>query len=136
MPNSPAAVEVQAFIAAAKSQGASDEILVSLLRDRGWPERLVYDALAAYYEQRTGMAIPARGATGGAAKDTFLYLLSLITLGIWSCSVASILFTVIDRWFPDPALSSPYSYQMSSLSWELASIIVAFPVYIWLMRLL
>jgi hypothetical protein len=131
-----AATEVQTFIAAAKSQGASDEILVSLLRDRGWPERLIYDALAGYYEDRTGMPIPARGATGGAAKDTFVYLLSLITLGIWTCSAASILFTVIDRWFPDPALTSSYSYQVSSLAWQMASIIVAFPIYLWLMRVL
>lgn len=131
-----AATEVQTFIAAAKSQGASDEILVSLLRDRGWPERLIYDALAGYYEDRTGMPIPARGATGGAAKDSFVDLLSLITLGIWTCSAASILFTVIDRWFPDPALTSSYSYQVSSLAWQMASIIVAFPVYLWLMRVL
>jgi hypothetical protein len=136
MPNVPGLAEVQTFIGAAKAAGASDEILVSLLRERGWPERLIYDALSAYYELRTGLPIPARSATGGNAKDTFLYLLSLITLGMWTCSIGSILFTLIDRWFPDPALTSPYSYsyQLSNLAWEIAAIIVAFPVYLWLMR--
>jgi hypothetical protein len=138
MTNVPAVKEVQTFIAAAKSNGATDDILVALLRDRGWPERLVYDALSAYYEERTGMPIPARSATGGNAKDTFLYLLSLITLGTWTCAVGSILFTLIDRWFPDRALASAYSYsyQLSNLAWEIAAILVAFPVYLWLMKLL
>lgn len=138
MRNVPGAAEVQTFIAAAKSAGAPDDILVSLLGERGWPERLIYDALAAYYEQRTGMAIPSRSATGGNAKDTFLYLLSLITLGMWACSIGSILFTLIERWVPDPALASPYaySYQLSILAWEIAAIIVAFPVYLWLMKVL
>ena len=44
--------ELQAFVKAAKEQGATDEFLVALLRDKGWPAKEVY----AVFGQRTATA--------------------------------------------------------------------------------
>ena len=93
--------DVQEFFDSAKSQGATDEIVVGLLRGRGWPEEDVYRALADHFELRSGLAVPAYKRSG-SAKDAFLYLLSFSTLATWTIGLGSVIFTLIDRWIKDP----------------------------------
>ncbi len=50
---------LQDFVAAAKSKGASDEFLCTLLIRQGWPANEVYDMLAQYWQGLTGISIPA-----------------------------------------------------------------------------
>ena len=84
------------FIEAAKSQGASDDSLVGLLKGQGWPEDVVYEAFAAYYQKLTGLVVPARRKTGAAAKDAFYYLLAFSTLATWTIGFGSLMFTLIE----------------------------------------
>jgi len=124
------------FIEAAKSKGASDEFLVSLLREEGWAAKDIYAAFRRRYESLTGLALPTRGeGSGESARDAFLYLLAFSTLATWTIALASMLFTLIDRWFPDPVVAQRY-YEGSryAVSSEMACIIVAFPVYLLVMR--
>jgi Domain of unknown function (DUF5671) len=122
------------FLDTARGQGATDETLVGLLRGRGWPEEDVYRALADHYEARGGVAVPAYKRSG-SAKDAFLYLLSFSTLATWTIGLGSVMFTLIERWIRDPLTTSYYYsnsyYQMAG---SLACIIVAFPVYLFVMR--
>ena len=119
------------FIEALKSQGASDEFVVAFLRQNGWSEKRVYHAFSAWYEARTGKAVPNGGGRIEAAKDAFLYLLAFITLGIWTVQLGALFFAVIDRTFPNPALDLPNTTWMTiSMANELASIIVAFPLFL------
>ena len=124
--------DLHKFLEAAKSQGATDEILVGLLRGRGWPEEEVHRALADYYEARSGLRIPIYKRSG-SAKDAFLYLVSFATLATWTYGLGSVMFELIDRWTKDPFQQSYYGgfYQMAN---SLAAIIVAFPVYLLVMR--
>ena len=92
------------FIHSAKSQGASDEFVVALLRQNGWSEKRIYQAFSAWYEARTGRTVPSGGGRIEAAKDAFLCLLAFMTLGIWAIQSGALLFTAIDRAFPNPAL--------------------------------
>ena len=85
------------FIEAAENQGASDDFVASLLRHNGWSERRIYQAFGAWYETRTGRPVPSGGGRIEAARDAFLYLLSFITLGIWTIDLGALLFLVIDR---------------------------------------
>jgi hypothetical protein len=125
---------LQEFLDAARLQGATDEILVGLLRGRGWPEEDVYRALADHYEGRSGIQVPVYKRSG-SAKDAFLYLLNFSTLATWTIGLGSVMFTLIDRWIKDPLSPINYSargyYQMAG---SLASVIVAFPVYLLVMR--
>ena len=122
------------FLDAAKLQGASDESLLGLLRGRGWPEEDVYRAFADYYESQSRLQIPVYKRSG-SAKDAFLYLLSFSTLATWTFGAGSVMFTLIDRWFKDPLSPTNYYaggyYQMAD---SLACVIVAFPVYVFVMR--
>ncbi len=130
------ASQLQEFLDAARRQGATDEILVGLLRGRGWPEEDVYRALADNYESRSGSQIPVYKRSG-SAKDAFLYLLSFSTLATWTIGLGSVMFTLIDRWIKDP-LSPNYYYGGSyyQIADSLSCIIVAFPVYLLVMRII
>jgi hypothetical protein len=126
--------EVKEFLDSARTQGASDEFIVGLLKGRGWPEEDAYRALADHFESRHGTSVPVYRRSG-SAKDAFLYLLSFSTLATWTIGLGSVVFSLIERWIPDPlSSSSPYlssNYQMAD---SLACVIVAFPVYLLTMR--
>jgi len=126
------------FIETARGQGASDQSLAGLLKGRGWPEEAVHRVLGDHYEKQTGISIPEY-RRAGAAKDAFLYLLAFATLATWTIELGSLLFTLIDRWIPDPVTQSPYyygQYQDYAVASSMASIIVAFPIYLVVMRLI
>jgi hypothetical protein len=119
------------FIDSVKSQGASDEFVVALLRQNGWSEKRVYQAFGAWYEARTGRTVPNGGGRIEAAKDAFLYLLAFLTLGTWAIQLGALLFAAIERTFPNPTLDySNTIWVTRSIANELASIIVGFPVFL------
>jgi Domain of unknown function (DUF5671) len=123
------------FLEAAKQQGTPTETLVALLRGRGWPQEAIDRALADDYENRNGIKVPLYKPSG-SAKDAFLYLVNFSMLAIWTIGLGSIVFTLIDRWISDPlSPANPGSpYQVDQMANSLASVIVAFPVYVLVMR--
>lgn len=125
--------DVVMFIERARDRGASDEFISQVLRQFGWPQRDIERAFFQVYERLTGQPIPNPPSGGGeAAKDAFAYLLSFSMLGLWAFSLGEIAFIWIDRLIPDAASNSYYgSYQ---LAFSLARMIVAFPVYLLVMR--
>jgi hypothetical protein len=124
--------ELHKFLDEAKGQGSTDEVLVGLLRGRGWPEQEVHRALADHYEAQSGLRIPIYKRSG-SAKDAFLYLVSFATLATWTYGLGSVMFELIDRWIKDSFQQVYYGgfYQMAN---SLAAILVAFPVYLVVMR--
>jgi hypothetical protein len=126
--------DLKQFLDDARSQGASDETVVALLRGREWPEEDVYRVLADHFETRTGVRVPGYKRSS-SAKDAFLYLFCFSTLATWSFGIGSIMFTLIERWFPDP-LATNYFYQgvYYQIADALACVIIAFPIYLWVTR--
>jgi hypothetical protein len=126
--------DLKQFLDAARGQGASDETIVALLRGREWPEEDVFRLLADHFEGRTNIQIPVYKRSS-SAKDAFLYLFCFSTLATWSIALGSILFTLIERWFPDPLAPNYYFrgayYQMAD---SLACVMIAFPIYLWVTR--
>lgn len=120
------------FIRAAKQKGAEDAFVVDLLRSRGWSEKKILDAFAAYYETETGLGVPSRGRGVEAARDAFLHLLSFIALATWTTSLGSLFFTLIDRW--RPSIGAADYLNRYTFSYEMAGIFVAFPLYLAVMR--
>lgn len=128
---------VKQFIEAARHAGATDETVARLLKEAGWSEHQVSTALLALYEEKTGMKAPApRAARGESAKDAFLYILSFGTLGTWVGALGSFVFTLLDKYFPDVVVGQYLYSQSYNVSTQLASIIVAFPIYLFTMRLI
>jgi hypothetical protein len=127
-------VKLLEFVEAAKSKGASDEFLASFLARRGWTQDDVYLALGKYWEQETGLAVPDRSGGGESSRDAFLYLLSFSTLATWASALGSMLFQLIDIWLPDLVGRETYINVRTAVTWQMASIVVAFPVFLLVMR--
>lgn len=129
------ASELRQFVEAAKARGAADEFLAELLTRRGWPADDVYAALGRWWEQATGLSVPERGSAGESSRDAFFYLLAFSTLATWATALGSMLFQFIDHWFPD-AVSTPVSNLRTDVTWQMASIAVAFPIFLVVMRII
>lgn len=135
MPQSPA--DVMRFIAAAKEKGASDEAIVEMLESTGWPRTEIWKSLTSYYESLTGVAAPVGRKSTTPAKDAFLYLLAFSTLATWTIALGSICFILIDDWIPDPLSNYSYGYHvLNQIPGELAAVIVTFPIYMLVMRVI
>jgi hypothetical protein len=118
------------FITSAKSKGASDEFLCSLLIRNGWPANEVYESLGQYWQAATGVTLPVRAGTGESAREAFLYLLSFSTLATWTISLGGLIFDLINRWLPDPVSRAYVPDLRLALTWEIARVLVAFPIYL------
>ncbi|NJM99388.1 MAG: hypothetical protein HC800_21635 [Phormidesmis sp. RL_2_1] len=129
------ASDIVAFIERARDRGASDEFISQVLRRFGWPQRDIERAFFQVYERLTGLPIPAPpSASGESAKDAFSYLLSFFMLGLWTFSLGEIAFIWIERIVPDAAQNSYLGDPSAQLAFSLARLMVAYPVYLWLMR--
>jgi hypothetical protein len=69
--------------------------------------------------------------TKSAPKDVFMHLLAVITLYISAGSFINLVFQLINIGFPDPLR---YDVSGSALRWAIASLIILFPVFLWVSR--
>lgn len=124
------------FIEATRAQGASDEFIYQMLRSRGWSKPEIESAFAQLYERLTGQSVPTPlGHSGEASRDAFFYLLSFATLAIWTQALGQIGFILIDQFIPNP-LDRGYNNNAYELAASIARLIVVFPIYLLLMRLI
>ena len=126
--------DLETFLQAAKAKGATDEFLVALMKEQGWPESEVYQALGRHYAEATGLAIPAARGRLESAREAFFHLLAFATLASWIFATGSIWFELIDTWFPDATRSYYSQWGWSRISWQMAAIIVAFPAFVYATR--
>lgn len=121
--------DLMAFVEAAKKDGVADADLVGLLQQHGWSQRRAYAALSAYYAGRLG-AIPERGGAVESARDAFLYLLAFATLATWTVALVWLANALADWALPSTLDQTNYAAPFrSSVAGQLASIIVAFPIF-------
>jgi len=132
----PADPKISEFIEKALAAGIPQESLVGVLTARGWPEKGVYDALADHYQRVTGLDIPRRPGAGASAKEAFFYLLIFSTLATWTIGFGYLAFDLIDRWFADPVFTQYQQvFETETVTWSLAALIVAFPLYLLISRM-
>ncbi len=124
--------QLEKYIRDARAQGASDDAIRAELLKVGWPADAVNDALAPK-SAPAAPSLPPPPPPQFGMWVTFQYAVSFICLYIVSVALASLLDTFVDRWFgPASAYSGGnYSYA-SGIQLQLASLIVAFPLFIWL----
>lgn len=126
--------EVDDFLRAAKSQGASDEFLVQLMKQRGWPEPGIYEALGRLYAESTGISLPEPKRNLESAREAFYHLLAFGTLATWIFAIGYIWFELIHFWIPDETQRRPYTWGLRQVSWQIAAIVIAFPVFVYATR--
>jgi hypothetical protein len=132
------ASDIVGFIERARDRGAPDEFIAHLLRRVGWPQREVEKAFFEVYERLTGQPMPVPiTSSGESAKDAFFYLLSFAMLGLWAYSIGEVAFIWVDRILPDTVgngASYGYGDRSFQLSFSLARLLIAYPLYMWVMR--
>jgi hypothetical protein len=72
-----------------------------------------------------------------SAREAFLYLVLFATLYVSAYHLGSLLFDLINHALPDPADQQYRLMQLgASMRWSVASLLVAFPVFLFVARLL
>lgn len=132
MPEDP---RISEFLEKALSAGIPHQSLIGLLTAQGWREKDVYRALGEHYRKLLAIDIPHRSGAGASAKDAFFYLLIFSTLATWTLGLGTLAFQLIDRWLADPLFSN-FQRPLATyeITWSLAAILIAFPLYLLISR--
>jgi hypothetical protein len=134
MPKHTSADSLQSFIAHARGKGMDHQTIRMLLLSAGWKER---DVARAIGEEGLDMPVPMPTDAGGA-RDAFFHLLAFAGLYTSVISFIILAFAYVHRWLPDEALERFVTEESfrSSVRWPLAALIVAYPIFLWISRLL
>jgi Domain of unknown function (DUF5671) len=65
-------------------------------------------------------------------REAFTYVLMFATLFVTAYSLGDLLFSMINRAFPDPAESGVRESILLQIRWSLSCLIVAFPIFLWM----
>jgi hypothetical protein len=126
---------IEEFIQKSLDAGIPVPSFVGLLTARGWTEKQAYSALADHYQSQTGIEVPPRPSSGATARDAFFYLLIFSTLSVWTLSLGCLAFSLIERWLADPLFRGyGKTFNTYTVTMSLAAIIVAFPLYLLVSR--
>ena len=125
--------ELDAFVREALANGASREAIETVLGAAGWPPAQTRSALDGYADVAFVVPVP-RPRPYLSAREAFLYLVLFATLYVSAYHLGSLLFDLVNRAFPDPAASDHGRQVAHSMRWSIASLITAFPVYVYVAR--
>lgn len=124
--------ELRQFIKESLERGLDRDAIRDVLLEAGWQEREVSSGLAAFADVDFPVAVPKPRAYLHA-REAFLYLVSFISLYVFAFSLGAVFFGLIDYHFSSPI----YRYDpgpSAAQTTALAAVIVAFPLYLFLMR--
>ena len=123
--------ELREFIKEALERGNSRDSIQSVLLQAGWQEGEVRNGLSSFADVDFAVAVP-RPTPYLYAREAFLYLVSFIAMYVSAISFVILVFGLIDNAFPDALDRSDIS--TSEAATAIASVIVAFPLYLLVTR--
>lgn len=128
--------ELRVFVREALAQGKTRDEVRQALLTAGWRPDDVEKELGRYAEIPFPVPVP-RPQPYLPARDTFLYLVLFLTLYITAIGLGAVCFQLINLKIPDK-VAEPYEMTgfRDTLRWSAASVIIAFPVYLSISRLL
>ena len=124
--------ELRSFIKESLERGQSKDAIREVLAQAGWQDDEVRKGLSAFADVDYPLAVP-RPTPYIHAREAFLYLISFIALYVSASSFGYLVFGLIDHAFPD-ALDFRDRYPTGGEATSIASVIVAFPLYLFLMK--
>jgi hypothetical protein len=127
--------ELLSFIRDALLKGQTRAQIEDVLLRAGWAPEQVKSALSGYADIEYPIPVP-RPRPYLSAKQAFMYLVLFTTLYIFSFNLGKLFFQFIDLAFPDPAaLPRVVAAIPANIRMATASIIVAFPLFLYVSRL-
>jgi len=128
--------DLLSFVRDALSRGLSRDLIKDALVRAGWGSDQVKSALNSFAEIDFSIPVP-RPKPYLSAREAFIYLVLFTTLYISAYNVGSLVFQFINRAFPDPAAPPGFGEQIQqTIRWSVASIVIAFPVFLYVSRLI
>ena len=126
--------DLDLFVRDALARGESREAIASALAGAGWPPEQVKGALDGWAEVPFAVPVP-KPRPYLSPREAFLYLVLFASLYVAAWHLGSLLFDLVNHAFPDPA-DPQYMVQAfgSSVRWSTASVIIAFPVFLFVAR--
>lgn len=126
--------ELERFVREALAQGQSKVAIAEALAAAGWPPEQAASALDAYADVAFAVPVP-KPKPYLSAREAFLYLVLFATLYISAYHLGSLLFDLVNRALPDAADPAWRVTQgASSMRWSVASLLIAFPVFLFVAR--
>ena len=127
--------DLDVFVREALAKGAGREAIENALAAAGWPAAQARSALNGYADVEFPVPVP-KPRPYLSAREAFLYLVLFATLYLTAYHLGSLLFDLINRAFPDPAMTDFGRPVGRSMRWSIASVIIAFPVFVYVARYL
>lgn len=104
------------------------------LREAGWPDADVDAALGAFAEVTFPIPVP-RPRPYVSAREVFTYLVFFAALCVTAFNLGGMAFVFVELAFPDPAVDyGSWSSARTVLRWHISSLVVAFPLFLFLFR--
>lgn len=127
--------ELLGFVREALSRGVPRVDIEKALLAAGWDRAEVAAALGSFSDAPFPVPVP-RPRVSLSAREAFLYLVLFSTLYLSAVNFGSLVFDLINRAFPDPSLDPAYGYRAAgdTMRWAIATLIVAFPVFLFVSR--
>ena len=126
---------LQRFVHDALAKGISRGEIEKTLRSAKWPQDEIQSALDLFADFDFPIPVP-RPKLYLSAREAFIYLVLFTMLYLSAWSLGSILFQFINYSLPDPARSSHgLHFSVTGLRWSIATLLIAFPGYLFLSRL-
>lgn len=128
--------ELELFVREALLRGQSKEAIAQALGKAGWTPDQTRGVLDAYADVGFPVPVP-RPRASLSAREAFLYLVLFATLYFAAWNLGSLLFDLINHVWPDPAVQRYEVLRLGSeIRWSTAALIIAFPVFVFMSRLI
>jgi len=126
--------DLDVFVREALATGASRESIGNALAAAGWTPEQARDAIDAYADVEFRLPVP-RPRPYLSPREAFLYLVLFATLYLSAYQLGSLLFDLINWFLPDAA-DPAYAVRSAahSMRWSVASLVIAFPVFLFVAR--
>lgn len=122
--------QLEAFVKESLQSGKTREEISKALASAGWPGAQIANALDAYADISFSIPVP-KPRPSLTAREAFLYLVMFSTLYFAAWNLGSLLFSFIDRAFPE----ANRGYDIFDVQrWSTAAVIIGFPVFLLLAR--
>lgn len=127
--------DLEVFVREALTRGTPRERVAATLTDAGWSSAQVQRALGAWADVDFPVPVP-RPRASLSAREAFFYLLMFAALYMAAWHLCSLTFDLLNNALPDAADAERYRmYSSSSMRWSTASLLISFPVFLWMARL-
>jgi hypothetical protein len=121
-------VRLEKFVRDSLRSGASRAEIERVLREAGWSNDQVADALAAYSPVAFAIPVP-RPRSQVSARDAFLYLVMFGMLYFSAFNFGNLIFQLIHLALPD-AVADQYRRIAYQLRWSTSAVLVTFPIFL------